>query len=711
MQIMKSRSTIASLTPGFSARWSAALWGALAASIFSSLLTAGAWAKPLPKQKPVSADQAVLEARDAFRVGDAAKLARAAQAAGGHVLEPWVGYWQLRQRIEDRTPDEIRWFLTRNAGSLLAEQLRRDWLKVLGKRGEWTLFREEAPKVFGDDPEVTCYSLQSRAQAGDASVAAELRPLWMASRDLPEGCVPLVDALLTSGQWGPQQVWERFRVLVDAGQLATARRVVTRLPREELPDPRLLDSALNSPVRHIEHGAAQPERRTWRELYIAAVLRASREDPQLAASYWRAPVRVRFPVVDQAWVLGAIATTAARRHMPDAVAWFAEAERITAGDRASAAGERATTAGPGGPSVAGTELLTDEQLAWRARIAMRQDNWGEVQAAIARMTTAGRADPTWVYWQGRAQRALAQNAEQRTAANEQFARIAGDVSFYGRLAAEELGQAVRLPAAVSSPTADEMASANANPGLQRALALYRLDLRTEATREWSWSIRGLDDRSLLAAAQLARNNEIWDRAINTADRTVAVHDFSVRYLAPYREVLSGAARARSLEEPLVLGLVRQESRFISRAKSGVGATGLMQLMPATAQWVARKMGMKDYAWSRAHEPQVNAALGTFYLRQVLDDLDNQPVLAAAAYNAGPGRARKWRDARPLEGAIYAESIPFNETRDYVKKVMSNTVYYAAVLGGEAKSLKARLGTIAARSGADGLVAMTADPTP
>jgi soluble lytic murein transglycosylase len=686
------------------------LWGAFAASTLSSLLAAGAWAKPLPKQKPVSSDQAVLEARDAFRVGDAARLARAAQAAGGHVLEPWVGYWQLRQRIEERTPDEIRWFLARNAGSLLAEQLRRDWLKVLGKKGEWALFREEAPKVFGDDPEVTCYSLQARAQAGDASVAAELKSLWMAPRDLPEGCLPLADALLTAGQWGPQQVWERFRVLVDAGQLASARRVVAKLPSAEAPDPRQLESALMSPVRHIEHGAAQPERRTWRELYIAAVLRASREDSQLAASYWRAPVRERFPAADQAWVLGAIATTAARRHLPDAVAWFAEAERITAGDRAAAAGDRAAATGDRA-SNPGIDLLTDEQLAWRARIALRQENWGEVQAAIARMTAAGRADPTWVYWQARALRAQAQTAEQRAAANDQFARIANDVSFYGRLAAEELGQAVRLPAAVSAPTAEEMAAVTANAGLQRSLALYRLDLRTEATREWIWSIRGMDDRSLLAAAQLARNNEIWDRAINTADRTVAVHDFSVRYLAPYREVLSGAARARALEEPLVLGLVRQESRFISRARSGVGATGLMQLMPATAQWVARKMGMKDYSWSRAHEPQVNAALGTFYLRQVLDDLDNHPVLAAAAYNAGPGRARKWRDARPLEGAIYAESIPFNETRDYVKKVLSNTVYYAAVLGGESKPLKARLGTIAARSGADGLVAMRADPTP
>jgi soluble lytic murein transglycosylase len=217
-------------------------------------------------------------------------------------------------------------------------------------------------------------------------------------------------------------------------------------------------------------------------------------------------------------------------------------------------------------------------------------------------------------------------------------------------------------------------------------------MRSEGMREWIWAIRGMDDRSLLAAAELARRHEIWDRAINTADRTQKEHNFNVRYLAPYRDVLGTAARARSLDEPLVLGLVRQESRFMSFAKSTVGASGLMQLMPATAAWVAGKMGMSDYAWSRVHHPEVNAKLGTFYLRQVLDELGGHPVVAAAAYNAGPGRARRWRDIRPLEGAIYAETIPFSETRDYAKKVMVNSIYYAAVQG-QVRSLKARLGVV------------------
>jgi soluble lytic murein transglycosylase len=318
-------------------------------------------------------------------------------------------------------------------------------------------------------------------------------------------------------------------------------------------------------------------------------------------------------------------------------------------------------------------------------------NWSEVKVAIDAMTPLARAESTWTYWLGRAAQQQGRNDEAR----QLFVRIAAEHSFYGRLAAEEVGQTLSLPRAAAIEARESQAAAN-HPRLRRALALFERNMRVEGVREWNWALRGMDDRQLLAAADLARSNKVWDRAINTADRTQQTHDYSLRFLAPYREALGREARAQSVEEPFVLGLVRQESRFIAEVKSGVGAAGLMQLMPATARWVAKRVGMHDFHWSRVTEVDINARLGTYYLRQVLSELDSHPVLASAAYNAGPGRARNWRGDRPLEGAIYAESIPFNETRDYVKKVMSNTVYYAAVLGGEARSLKSRLGTVAAR---------------
>ncbi|MDR0233891.1 MAG: transglycosylase SLT domain-containing protein, partial [Zoogloeaceae bacterium] len=226
----------------------------------------------------------------------------------------------------------------------------------------------------------------------------------------------------------------------------------------------------------------------------------------------------------------------------------------------------------------------------------------------------------------------------------------------------------------------------------------RLDFRLEAVREWNWAIRDMDDRQLLAAAKLAHEYHIYDRAINTANRTQSQHDYTLRFLAPFDVQVRAAAREQSLDDAWVYGLMRQESRFIVQAKSSVGASGLMQLMPNTARWVAKKIGLKDYDHARVNDTETNLLLGTSYMRMVLESLNNHPVLASAAYNAGPSRAQRWRAEVPLDTVIYIETIPFDETRDYVKKVMSNTVYYAMLFTGKPTSLYARLGKIPARGG-------------
>ncbi len=199
-------------------------------------------------------------------------------------------------------------------------------------------------------------------------------------------------------------------------------------------------------------------------------------------------------------------------------------------------------------------------------------------------------------------------------------------------------------------------------------------------------------------AEIAQRAGIYDRAISSADRTKVEHNYALRYLAPFSDQVREAARNQSLDEAWVYGLMRQESRFVTRAKSSVGASGLMQLMPATAKWVAKKVGLTDYKHAQVTDPEINLLLGTSYMRLVLESLDNHPLLASAAYNAGPGRAQRWRAETPLEAAIYAETIPFAETRDYVKKVLSNAVYYAAIFEGKPQSIKDRLAPVSAKSG-------------
>jgi len=621
-------------------------------------------------------DAALLAARDAFEGNHRAKLGTLAPKLKDHLLEPYVEYWQLFFKLPGASTQDVRDFLSRYAGTALAEQLRTDWLKVLGRSGRWELFQAEYPALSGDDPEVTCYMLLARWKREDASVPGDFRPLWNAPRELPEGCLALARAIVKAGQLGSREVWGRFRVLVDAGLMGAAKRSMEFLPRGEAIDAKRLSAVIRAPVKFLRNPQVDLAKAADRELVIAALTLAADAEPRAAAGFWSGGLSDAFPVEDRRYVWLMLAMNGALRHMPEALDWFGE-----------------------------VGALTDEQLGWRARIAMRTDRWVEVRSSIERMSPLAKNDPVWIYWYGRAERELGSPLE----AQGYFERIAGEHNFYGRLAAEELGVSLRIPARAPLPTESEIAEVAAIPGLARALALYRLDMRTEATREWLWAVRGMDDRKLLAAAELARRNEAWDRAIGTADRTILAHNFSVRYLAPYREVLAENGRSRDLEESWVLGVVRQESRFITGAKSSAGATGLMQVMRPTAKWVAQRMRMKNFSWTRLHEPDLNAALGTYYLRHVLDQFDGSPVLAAAAYNAGPSRARLWRGTAPVEGAIFAETIPFVETRDYVKKVMTNTVYYAAVLGTEPTPLKTRLGMVLPRRLPEGVAAIQYEP--
>ncbi|HEX6828622.1 MAG TPA: transglycosylase SLT domain-containing protein, partial [Burkholderiales bacterium] len=565
-------------------------------------------------------------------------------------------------------PAAVRGFLDRHAGTLVSDYLRVEWLKVLGKRGEWEAFAAEYPKVVQGDGELNCYALKGRLRAGDPEALREARASWFSGGDLPDSCAPLADALVVEGMVSAEDVWARVRLALEGGNVSVARRAAQYLPPGLALPEKQLSAANDNPQKFLERKPLDLESRAGREMVLFALIKLAKSSPNQAYFQYS---RLRDQLTDgeRGYVLGHIAYQAARRQDPQALAWFKEA---------------------------GSAYLDDGDLAWRARAALRARDWAEVLASIEPMSESSAQEPAWRYWKARALKSLGQTAD----ANALLAPLSTEYNFYGQLALEEIGSAFSIPPADYKPGATEVRAVEREPGIQRALALYRLGLRTEGNREWLWEIRGYDDHKLLAAAEVGRRNQLYDRAINTADRTVQVHDFDLRYLAPYRDVARTYTAPLNLDEAYVYGLIRQESRFISDARSSAGAQGLMQLMPTTARWVARKAGMKDFHPSRAVQVDTNLALGTYYLRYVLDLFDGQPVLAAAAYNAGPGRARAWRDSRAMEGAIYAETIPFSETRDYVKKVMSNVSYYSAAFGQQWRSLKQRLGSVAPPRGAE-----------
>jgi soluble lytic murein transglycosylase len=297
--------------------------------------------------------------------------------------------------------------------------------------------------------------------------------------------------------------------------------------------------------------------------------------------------------------------------------------------------------------------------------------------------------------------ALARGDADRTAARagfEKLAASAGSLGFYEKLALEELGRPLVPPPAPSPLTADEREGARRHIGLNRALLAIALGLRADGVREWNYWTNlhvpgGMGDRELLAAADFACARQVWDRCINASERTKSFMDYSQRFPTPHRDAVVRQAQAIGLDPAYVYGLIRQESRFVTDARSGVGASGLMQVMPATARWTARKIGLDGFVPSMINDRDTNILIGTHYLKLALDDFQGSMPMAAAAYNAGPGRPRNWRNGPQLEGAIWAENIPFSETRDYVKKVLSNTTDYAGVFSAQPQSLKARLGQV------------------
>ncbi len=601
-------------------------------------------------------DDDFLAMREAFRVNDTRKLELYAPRLKGHVLEPYAAYWQLRSRLEDAAPETVRAFLAEYKDTFVAERMRSDWLKRLGNRQQWELFEAERAALVDDDVDITCYGLQARART-DATAVREARSLWFTEKDTPASCAPLFAALAAANQLSVQDVWGRVRMALAAGQVGVASRVAAYLPAGQAPNPALLSAVSQNPAaqlaRPLDAGS-----RAARETTMFAAYRLARSAPQQTAAQWSA-MEAKFTEEERAFVWGHIGLQGALRHRPETLAWYARA-----GD------------------------MNDYQLEWKARAALRASDWKTLIAAVDVMVVEGQDSP-WRYWKARALKATGRDAE----ALALLKPLSQEFIFYGQLALEELGGKVSAPPAAYTPTAAEIQAMSQNPGIRRAIALYALGMRVEANREWMWTLRDLDDRKLIAVAEVAKRADLPDRVINTAEKTQSVHDFRLRYFAPYHDVLKVHAARQGLDEAWVLGLIRQESRFMADVRSSAGAMGLMQLMPGTAQWVAGKMGLKNWRWSGVTDVDTNISLGTYYLRHVLDYLDGNPALASAAYNAGPGRARAWRPERTMEAAAWAETIPFNETRHYVKLVMANASYYANLLSQQAQSLRARIGDV------------------
>ena len=494
-------------------------------TLLSAMAMTGLWAWPAQAQN--RADEVLLEMHQAFRKKDASRLSALLPHARGHVLEPLAAYWEIRTRLDTAPTSEIRSFLNIYAGSYYEDRLRNDWLQQLGKRRDWATFTAEYPRFrMRDDREVRCYALATEAMNSKADVAEEALRVWYSLREADDGCTYVAEHLHSGRQIQALDLWRKARIAMDANRPRAAQSAV------DIEAPRLSEHVAlihADPAKYLNK-RIMAITRSRKELAVLALIRLAAKDPDEAADLLSRRWAIQLSAEERNWTWGVIGKQAAQKLQDNAVHHFAKVQKDSD--------------------------LNDDLLAWKVRAALRQGQWPQVLSATQAMSADHRKDPTWVYWRARALTATAQDNAHTVEAQGLLRSIASVRGFYEQLALEELGQPITAPERPMALTPQEKAAALINPGLQRALYAIHLGLRPEGNREWNYSTNlhtpgGMNDRELLAAADLACQREVWDRCINTSERTKSVADYRQRFPMPFQKAVVAHSQGVGLDPAYV----------------------------------------------------------------------------------------------------------------------------------------------------------------
>ncbi len=594
------------------------------------------------------------------------------QALRDYPLYPYLEYQSLVRRLGEVQAREIADFLERWADTPLAGRLRTRWLNLLARKEDWRTFL----RFWQDDGNISrrCHHLQALLATGREKEAFDqVEPLWLHGRSRPKACDPVFAAWRKAGRLTPELTWRRLAMAMDLGEVRLARYLKKLLPKNERPLADLWLAVRNQPTR-VLHDARLPKRHPMRQALLSyAIRRQATLDPLAAVTLWKkiAP-KAAFDNGERLRILTYMVRRVARIHEP--IAW----EFIQKLD----------------PPEAAAELQEARLLA-----ALARQEWKRLADWIDRLPKNRHHSERWRYWKARALEALGQ----RNQALLLYRTLATERSYYGFLAADRIGAPYRLDHRSAPVDAKTLESLQARPAFRRTRELVALSRWQDARREWRLATADLTDRDLMAAATLARQWGWFDQAIFTLARSGFWDDLELRFPLVHHEKVRDESNQKGLDLAWVLGLIRQESAFNPVIRSPAGAIGLMQLMPATARYVVRRLikGRRSPKSQDLTQPALNIELGTAYLAHILHRLANNPVLATAAYNAGPHRVSRWLpDSKTgmLPADLWIELIPFRETRRYVKRVFTYAVIYDHRLGREPVRLSQRLKPIAALSG-------------
>lgn len=584
-----------------------------------------------------------------------------------HALYPYVEFAALTRDLRSAPRADVEAFLAREPDSLLATRLRARWLTLKAERRDWPSFLAAWRPV--DDVALRCAHFAASVATGrEDGLEAIALELWTQGKALPKDCAGLEDWLARRGALDTARVWARIDLAATAGEASLVRSLAARLPGEDRTDAERLASAIADPGATLVRAGGWPDRPRARRAIVEAVTRLARRDLAEAARHWGALAgRFEFADHERGEAIGAIAFQHAVRYEPAADGWYAELPPGT------------------GPANA---------REWRLRAAIARGRFGDARVAFENLDEAQRRDPRLRWAAARA----AELAGDRAFADSLIEGLAGESNLFGFLAADRLGRPYVI-CAEPMPHATLRAEIERHAGLARAFELRAIGRDADARREWDHELPRLDRERRAAAVARALDAGWLDRGPLTLLRADETRYYELRFPIGFRrEVLAAAGRA-GLDPAFVLALIRSESAWNVHARSSADARGLMQLLPSTAAAVARREGIPWRGASDLDQPLLNIRLGTRYLGERRDRYDGRLWLAAAAYNAGPAPVERWLDARPdLPPDLWAETVTYRETREYITRVMAFSVIYDWRLGGPVTRVSVRMGL--AEPGAD-----------
>ena len=617
-----------------------------------------------------AADEQFNDALQAANAGNIGLLQQFQTSMQNDVLGYYPEYWSLNANLAIQPASNIVNFAQRYPQSAMAEKLAADYVEEKVKQADFATAQPVLQYVSNADQAESCAVAQVRAKSGDSLVFAEYKDVWLNTNSQPEPCMGLGRMMLSSPlmteQDRQQRLWGQLRAGQSGQALATAQTLGMSLSLSQL------NQIQANPLNYL--WSAPKASATDHAYLVFALGRLADSDLNTAiSSVQRAaqgtPVQVQKALYRVVGYIGG--TTVMKNNFNREVLDYLDASY-------------------------GLPFSAEEAEIY-ARQAIRFSSWESLIRAIDAMSVSQKQEDRWQYWLARASEQRGDTSSKRTA-QEIFKRLAQGDDYHNLLAKDHLGQSYNNIPNNVQPSNSDIQRLNQDIHFSRAFALRRVNAPDNyINREWNWAVRQAylkhDDGLLLAAAKRATDMGWYDRAIYAADRTENKHNYAYRYAMPHQSYVVSHSRNAGIDPAWAYGLMRQESRFVSHARSHVGAGGLMQIMPDTARLVARQMG-ETYNPAALTDMNTNIRYGTFYLSMIQSQLSNSPVLATAGYNAGPNRARRWQpDVQPIAADQYTETIPLIETRDYVKHVMTNATHYGVLLGQGAQSIEKRMNII------------------